>query len=107
MSDLIRYEGGGSRAAARRPSRAMRGVQQRGELDLAELFNTGRHQEVRAMMRKRFTEDGMQDITDVGQLARELVGDDQYLASLLIPIVQEFARATARDIRDFGRRREL
>ncbi|MEU3251087.1 hypothetical protein [Streptomyces sp. NPDC006997] len=103
MSDLIRYEGGSSRAAARRSSRAMRELQQRGELDLAQLINSGRQAEARAMVRRRLAEDGLADVADVGNLARELANGDQFIASLLIPIVQEFARTTARDIREFGR----
>jgi hypothetical protein len=103
MSDLIRYEGSGGRAAARRSSRAMREIQQRGELDLAQLINSGRQAEARAMVRRRLAEDGMADVADVGNLARDLANGDQFLASLLIPIVQEFARTTARDIREFGR----
>ncbi|GAA3894426.1 hypothetical protein GCM10023084_54040 [Streptomyces lacrimifluminis] len=103
MSDLIRYEGGSSRAVARRSSRAMQEIQQRGELDLAQLINSGRQVEARAMVRRRLTEDGMTDVADVGQRARELARGDQFLASLLIPIVQEFAQTTARDIREFGR----
>lgn len=103
MSDLIRYEGGVSRAAARRSSRRMMAIQERGELDLAQLVNTGRQAEARAMIRRRLTEDGMQDVADVGGLARDLANGDQFIASLLIPIVQEFARTTARDIREFGR----
>ncbi|WP_314410124.1 hypothetical protein [Streptomyces sp. DSM 40484] len=103
MSDLIRYEGGSSRAVARRSSRAMREVQQRGELDLAQLINTGRQAEARAMVRRRLAEDGMADVADVGNLARDLANGDPFLAGLLIPIVQEFARTTARDIREFGR----
>ena len=103
MSDLSRYEGGGSRAAARRSSRAMQGIQQRGELDLAQLIASGRQVEARAMIRRRLTEDGMADVADVGNLARVLANGDQFLATLLIPIVQEFAQTTARDIREFGR----
>lgn len=81
----------------------MREIQQRGELDLAQLINTGRQAEARAMVRRRLAEDGMADVADVGNLARDLANGDQFLASLLIPIVQEFARTTARDIREFGR----
>ncbi|MGJ5826003.1 hypothetical protein [Streptomyces ossamyceticus] len=103
MSDLNRYEGGNSRAAARRSSRAIREIQQRGELDLAQLINSGRQTEARAMVRRRLTEDGMADVADVGNLARVLANGDQFLATLLIPIVQEFAQTTARDIREFGR----
>lgn len=98
--------GGEERGAlVRRPSRAERGVVRRAEADMAALVTSGRHEEVKAMLRKRLTEDAMQDVTDVGRLAQELASNDQWLASLLIPIVQEFARTTARDIRDFGRGR--
>lgn len=103
MSDLTRYEGGSSRAAARRASRAVRRTQERGELDLMQLANTGRMAEARGMIRRRLAEEGMADVTDVGNLARELANGDQFIASLLVPIVQEFARTTARDIREFGR----
>ncbi|WP_354401200.1 hypothetical protein [Streptomyces sp. PvR018] len=55
------------------------------------------------MLRKRMTEDAAQDITDVAQLTQQLAGNDQWVASLLIPLVQEYARTTTRDIKDFGR----
>ncbi|MFG2377619.1 hypothetical protein ACGFY9_39940 [Streptomyces sp. NPDC048504] len=102
MSDLSRYEGGSSRAAARRSSRAMQQIQQRGELDLAQLISSGRQYEARAMIRRRLTEDGMVDIADVYAEARRLAGDDLGLASVLVPIVKEFARSTGQDIREFG-----
>ena len=88
-----------------RQARGMRAVQQRAELELAELVSVGRREEVKAMLRKRLVEDGMQDVADVGRLAQELANGDQWVASLLVPIVQEYARTTARDIRDFGRGR--
>ncbi|MDN3263294.1 hypothetical protein QWJ26_26490 [Streptomyces sp. CSDS2] len=103
MSDLIRYEGNRRGGLTRRQERAARDVQHRGELDLAQLVQTGRQYEARAMIRRRITDDGMADVADVGNLARELANGDQFIASLLIPIVQEFARTTARDIREFGR----
>jgi hypothetical protein len=90
-----------------RQSRAMRTVQRRAELDLYQLVLSSRYEEIKAMLRKRLAEDGMQDVTDVGHLAQELANGDQFVASLLIPIAQEFARQTARDIRDFGRGRGL
>lgn len=86
-----------------RASRAERAIQQRAELDLLQLASDARHDEVKAILRKRLTECGMEDITDVGREARELADGDQFIASLLIPIVQEFARQTAHDVRDFGR----
>lgn len=106
-SELSLFGGGEEQRGGlvRRQSRAQRMVMQRAETDLAALVGSGRHEEVKAMLRKRMTEDGMQDIKDVGELAQELAGNDQWIASLLIPIAQEFARTTARDIRDFGRGR--
>jgi hypothetical protein len=92
---------------APRQSRAQRSAEQRAEVELFQLVASGRQEEVKAMLRKRLTEDAMQDVTDVGRLAQELAGTDQFLATLLIPIVQEYARTTARDIRDFGRGRSL
>ncbi|XHM66169.1 hypothetical protein ACE6JH_04905 [Streptomyces nigra] len=110
MSELV--QGGGFGRGDRRPtlarqSREMRGLQQRSELDLAELVTSGKHEEIKAMLRKRLTEDAMEDVTDVGRLAQQLANGDQWVASLLIPIAQEFARMTARDVRDFGRGRGL
>ncbi|WP_411112939.1 hypothetical protein [Streptomyces sp. 029-5] len=92
---------------APRQSRGERAVMRKAETNLAALVTSGRHEEVKAMLRKRLTEDAMQDVTDVGRLAQELAGTDQFLATLLIPIVQEYARTTARDVRDFGRGRSL
>jgi hypothetical protein len=100
--DLTRL-GGEGRGVVPRHSRAVREIAQRAELDLAELLARGRYQEVRAILRKRMTEDGMQDVTDVGHLAQALAGGDQFIATLLVPMVQEFARTTARDIQNFGR----
>ncbi|MFD4788334.1 hypothetical protein ACFWN1_14990 [Streptomyces sp. NPDC058459] len=103
MSELDRYDGSGRGSVACRPSRAARRTQQRGELDLMQLANSGRLAEVRGMVRRRLAEEGMADVTDVGNLARELANGDAYIASLLVPMAQEFARTTARDIREFGR----
>ncbi|HEX5120057.1 MAG TPA: hypothetical protein VFW65_33125 [Pseudonocardiaceae bacterium] len=101
-SDLMRWSGEGYGLARRQP-RAQRELAQRAELDLMRLIGDAKYNEVRAVLRKRMTEDGMQDVTDVGLLARELASGDAYIAGLLVPIVQEFARTTARDIQDFGR----
>ncbi|MFJ7189705.1 hypothetical protein [Streptomyces bacillaris] len=103
MGDLIRHNSSGDRAVVRRSSRRVREIQERGELDLATMINNGRQAEARAMIRRRLVEDGMTDVADVGQLARDLSGGDQFIAALLLPIVQEFSRTTARDIRDFDR----
>ncbi|MFG2681773.1 hypothetical protein [Streptomyces sp. NPDC048392] len=80
-------------------------IAERSEMNLRTLMAEGREEEVKAMIRRRLTDDAMHDVADVGRTAQELAGGDQFLASLLIPIVQEFTRQTARDIRDFGRGR--
>ncbi|MER0445982.1 hypothetical protein ABR738_15675 [Streptomyces sp. Edi4] len=95
----------GGRGEVARPTRRQRAAVERADIELFQLAASGKHEEVKAMLRKRLTEDAMQDVTDVGKLAEELAGTDQFLATLLIPIVQEYARTTARDIRDFGRGR--
>ncbi|OCC09540.1 hypothetical protein [Streptomyces sp. PTY087I2] len=106
-NELALFGGGGGRRGemARRPTRRQRAAVERADIELFQLAAHGQHEELKAMLRKKLTEDGMQDVTDVANLARELAGEDQYVASLLIPIVQEYARTTARDIRDFGRGR--
>lgn len=108
MSNELALFGGGGRGRrgeVARPTRRQRAAVERADIELFELASHGKHEEMKAMFRKKLTEDGMQDVTDVAGLARELAGEDQYVASLLIPIVQEYARTTARDIRDFGRGR--
>ena len=102
-----RYPERRQRREGARQSREVGALQHRGELDIAQLVNNGRAEEVKAILRKRITEDGMQDVADIARLTMDLVGNDPFLANLLIPIAQEFARTTARDIRDFGRRRSL
>lgn len=99
-SELERFSGGGGVA---RFTRAQRREVERADAELFRLVSAGRHEEVKAIIRKRLTESGMEDIADVCRLAQDLAGGDPFVASQLIPIVQEYARTTARDIRDFGR----
>ncbi|HEV3170383.1 MAG TPA: hypothetical protein VGZ32_08595 [Actinocrinis sp.] len=111
-NDLMLFGGGdqggrGRRGEVARPTRRQRAAVERADIELFGLVSAGKQEEVKAIFRKRLTEDAMQDVTDVAGLARELAGNDQYIASLLIPIVQEYARTTTRDIRDFGRGRGL
>ena len=87
----------------RRASRQLESIQHNGTLDLARLAAEGNYTEVRAMLRKRITEDGMHDVTEVGQVAQQLANGDPFIGAMLIPIVQESARQTANDIRHFGR----
>ncbi|MEU9276539.1 hypothetical protein [Streptomyces sp. NPDC048341] len=96
-------QGGRRGELSPRGARGLRRVQEDGTLDLARLAGESDYNELRAMFRKRITEDGMRDVTDVVQLAQQLAGGDQFIASMLIPIVQDFARTTAQDIRSFGR----
>ncbi|MBK6017009.1 hypothetical protein [Streptomyces sp. MBT53] len=102
--ELRGFGRGGSRGElSKRSSRELRAVQEGGTLDLARLAGESDYTELRAMFRKRITEDGMRDIADVTQVAVQLAAGDQFLATLLIPIVQEYGRQTAQDIRNFGR----
>jgi hypothetical protein len=86
-----------------RPTRSQRAIQRRADAQLTALVNRGRHDQARATIRRRIADDGLQDIQEVGHLAQELADGDPFIAGLLIPIGQEFGRATAQDIRDFGR----
>lgn len=101
-NELELFSGGGGVA---RPTRAQRRAVERADIELFQLVHAGKQEEVKAIIRRRLVESGMEDVTDVANFARELAGGDAYIASLLIPMVQEYARTTARDIRDFGRGR--
>ncbi|MDQ0776328.1 broad-specificity NMP kinase [Streptomyces aurantiacus] len=102
-NELSLFGGEEHEALVPRRGYAERKVMRRAEANFAALVTSGKHEEVKAMLRKRLTEDAAQDITDVAQLAQQLAGNDQWVASLLIPLVQEYARTTTRDIKDFGR----
>ncbi|MGV9340591.1 hypothetical protein [Streptomyces sp. NPDC003688] len=104
MGDALELFGGGSARSRRRQVVAQQERQAaQADLDLFSVMSSGKQEEMKSVVRKRLTETGMADVTDVGQLARQLAGEDAYLASLLIPIVQEYARTTQRTIREFGR----
>lgn len=94
---------GGAELSRRRSSRQLAAIQNGNTLDLARLAAEGNHAEVRAMLRKRITEDGMHDVTEVAQVAQQLANGDPFIGAMIIPIVQEFARQTVNDIRHFGR----
>ncbi len=98
--------GGGGRLE-RRASRSVRAVQRRADADMNRLVNSGEYEDVKAMIRKRITEDGLQDVVDIYRLGDELAASNPGATGLLSEIVMEFARTTARDIRDFGRRRSI
>lgn len=111
-SELETFSGGGGgverarrRGEVARPTRRQRQAVERADIDRFQLLAHGEREELKSMFRKRLVEMGMEDVTDVANMARELAGDDEYVASLLIPIVQEYARTTARSVRDFGRGR--
>ncbi|WP_371655544.1 MULTISPECIES: hypothetical protein [unclassified Streptomyces] len=86
-----------------RPSKSQRALQERAELDVAKLLVSARKQDVTGALRKRITENGLRDARDVLELLKELSGGDEMMARALLPIYSEFARQTARDVRDFGR----
>ncbi|MEZ0111683.1 hypothetical protein ABH920_005701 [Catenulispora sp. EB89] len=89
--------------ALTRRSGVQREIERRAERTGAELMYQAGKQEFTAMLRKRRAEQGMHDIADVGNLARELADGDPFLGSLLVPVVEEFARQTAYDVRALGR----
>ena len=107
MGSELMLGGGGFPERRSRPSRGQRAVQRRADVAFAQLVASGNHQEAVALFRKRMTEDGIQDVVDVYRLGDELAAANPGAAGLLAEIVKEFARTTARDIRDFGRRRDL
>ena len=53
-------------------------------------------------LRKRFTEKTMYDVADVMGLCQQLSGNDATIATALAPIVQEYVRGSAREVRNFG-----
>ncbi|MGW3287534.1 hypothetical protein ACWDR3_23160 [Streptomyces sp. NPDC001002] len=85
-----------------RVSKAERVMQQREQEAAANLLFEARKQEFTAALRQRITENAMHDVHDVGTTARDLADGDPFLASLLIPLVEEFTRQTVRDVRTFG-----
>lgn len=86
-----------------RPTRAQKEMGRRAEMELVQLALNGQKQEFIAALRRRAMEDALHDVRDVAELARNLAGGDQFLATMLVPLVQEYSREVARDIRYFGR----
>ncbi|WP_369042472.1 hypothetical protein [Streptomyces sp. Midd1] len=91
-----------SRKSVMRASKTERAMQQREQEAAANLLFEARKQEFTAALRQRATQNAMHDVRDVGTEARDLADGDPFLASLLIPLVEEFQRQTVRDIRTFG-----
>lgn len=90
------------RGAMVRRSGVQRDIERRAERAGAELMYEAGKQEFTAMLRKRCAERGIYDIADVAQLARELADGDPFIGGLIVPVVQEFARQTAVDVRTLG-----
>ena len=91
-----------NRGVLARATKAERALQQRESLEAATLLYEARRQEAVAMLRKRMSEAALYDIRDVGELAANLAGEDRFFAAMLVPIVEEFSRQTAQDIRSFN-----
>ncbi|MFC8080346.1 hypothetical protein ACFUN8_33000 [Streptomyces sp. NPDC057307] len=85
-----------------RQSKEQRALQARAKRDGANLLYEAQKQELTAALRMRLTENAMHDITDVVGLAQQLSAGDPYLAQELHKIVQDFARQSGRDVRNFG-----
>ena len=86
----------------RRLTKTERALVQRAEDDRNTLLFEARKQEFTTALRKRLSENALYDVRDVAELAQDLAGGDQFLAAMLIPIVQEFTRQTTREVRNFG-----
>ncbi|MEU9779652.1 hypothetical protein AB0H92_01450 [Streptomyces phaeochromogenes] len=85
-----------------RLSRDQRALVQRAEHDRDVLLFEAKKQEFTAALRLRMTESAMHDVTDVVNLARQLAGNDAFLAQELGKVVGEFTRQTTHDVRSFG-----
>ncbi|WP_416982943.1 hypothetical protein [Streptomyces sp. T028] len=85
-----------------RLSKDQRALVRRAEHDRDALLYEAKKQEFTAALRLRMTESAMHDVTDVVNLARQLAGNDPYLAQELTKLVGEFSRQTAHDVRSFG-----
>ncbi|MGW0864697.1 hypothetical protein [Streptomyces sp. NPDC002611] len=85
-----------------RLTRDQRALVQRAEHDRDALLFEAKKQEFTAALRLRLTESAMYDVTDVVGLARQLAGNDPFLAQELGKLAGEFTRQTAQDIRSFG-----
>jgi len=104
MGTALELFSGGSEWGGRRNEVARRKhAEQQLDVELFRLMGDGKKEEFKALVRKRLAETGLEDVTDVANLARQLAGEDAYIASLLIPIVQDFARTVSHSVRDFGR----
>lgn len=89
--------------AMTRLARVQRDIERRAERTQAELMYEAGKQEFIALLRKRCAERGIYDIADVAQEARELADGDPFIGGLIVPVVQEFARQVAYDVRTLGR----
>ncbi|MBD2828149.1 hypothetical protein ID875_06965 [Streptomyces globisporus] len=104
MGSELMFGGFGQEPERRgRLNRDQRALQARADRDRTNLLYEAQKQEFTAALRTRMSQNGLQDARDVGELARELAGDDPFLASLLGPIAEEFGRQVVRDVRYFGK----
>ncbi|MFC8829030.1 hypothetical protein ACFT9I_27195 [Streptomyces sp. NPDC057137] len=85
-----------------RPSKDQRALQARAERDRTNLLYEAQKQEFTEALRLRLTQNVMYDISDVVGLAEQLAAGNPYLAVELHKVVQEFARQSGRDVRNFG-----
>lgn len=86
----------------RRPARRdQRDLQRRTQANMANLISNANVKVLQAELRKRFTEKALLDTSDVTGLFKQLAGDDQVVAAALAPIVEEYVRQSARDVRNF------
>ena len=70
--------------------------------EFGALVSQAKNQQRHAVVRNAMTERAFYDGRDLGELADELSVGSPVVATVLYPILQEWARATARDVRTFG-----
>ncbi|MFD6072781.1 hypothetical protein [Amycolatopsis lurida] len=81
--------------------REQRELQRRASAAVSEAVASANVKVLQAELRKRFTEKSMFDVADVMGLFKQLTGADPTVAAALAPIVEEYVRGTARDVRNF------
>ncbi|WP_043776824.1 hypothetical protein [Amycolatopsis rifamycinica] len=108
MSNELSIFGGYS--GSQEPSRPMwpgerrehRALERRTNMAISEAVANANIKVLEGELRKRFTEKTMYDVADVMGLYQQLSGNDATIATALAPIVQEYVRGSAREVRNFG-----
>ncbi|MGW7539428.1 hypothetical protein [Amycolatopsis sp. NPDC054798] len=91
-----------SRAIRQGERRERRALQRRTATAVSEVMANSDTKLLEGELRKRLAEKTMHDVADVVGLYQQLAGNDATTATALAPIVQEYVRGSAREMRNFG-----